>query len=314
MTHQVHLGARVGGRAELLAHHRANTLEAVPRNALHHAVGDGLDIRGSGACTRGSSRAKCRKRWTSRPGAGRRPACSSRSLRGSGAGRSLAGSFTSVDRRALVDQSAQAVRGWVERMAAVPSLVRAFDSQAAFPAARPVALGVLRGGHADEGAWRHDPARPAVVVGTVDMVGSRLLFAGYGSGRSRRAMDAGLLGQGALVLLDEAHLAPAMAGLLDSIARLSASLRVMRLSATAPGGAGRCRTVPREHFSEVLSRIAENTSAVWDWAPPGTPVRGCLVLAKGAPPKRTTTARSPSWSTQRRHSRASSRPRRSWSA
>ena len=143
-----------------------------------------------------------------------------------------------VDRRALVDQSAEAVRGWVDRMGALPSLSRAFDGCAAFPAARPVALGVLRGGHADEGAWRLDPARPSVLVGTVDLVGSRLLFAGYGSGRSRRAMDAGLLGHDALVLLDEAHLAPAMAGLLDSVARLNPSLRVMRLSATAPGGCG----------------------------------------------------------------------------
>ena len=137
-----------------------------------------------------------------------------------------------------MDQSAEAVRGWVERMGALPSLSRAFDGCAAFPAARPVALGVLRGGHADEGAWRLDPARPSVLVGTVDLVGSRLLFAGYGSGRSRRAMDAGLLGHYALVLLDEAHLSPAMAGLLDSIARLNPSLRVMRLSATAPGGCG----------------------------------------------------------------------------
>ena len=143
-----------------------------------------------------------------------------------------------VDRRALVDQSAEAVRGWVDRMGALPSLSRAFDGCAAFPAPRPVALGVLRGGYADEGAWRLDPARPAVLVGTVDMVGSRLLFAGYGSGRSRRARDAGLLGHDALVLLDEAHLAPAMAGLLDSVARLEPTLRVMRLSATAPGGCG----------------------------------------------------------------------------
>ena len=39
------------------------------------------------------------------------------------------------------------------------------------------------------------------------------------------------------------------------------------------------RRVPRERFPEVLRRIAENTAAVWEWAPPGTPVRGCLVLA-----------------------------------
>ena len=175
-----------------------------------------------------------------------------------------------VDRRALVDQSAEAVRGWVDRMGALSSLSRAFDTCAAFPAARPVALGVLRGGYADEGAWRLDPARPSVLVGTVDMVGSRLLFAGYGSGRSRRAMDAGLLGQDALVLLDEAHLSPAMAGLLDSIAQLNPSLRVMRLSATAPGGCGevlglgpedledeglrrRLQAVKRTHFVEVAT-------------------------------------------------------------
>ena len=46
--------------------------------------------------------------------------------------------------------------------------------------------------------------------------------------------------------------------------------------------------VPREHLPEVLRQIAENTSAVWEWVPPGTPVRGCLVLAKGAPPSRKT--------------------------
>ena len=40
--------------------------------------------------------------------------------------------------------------------------------------------------------------------------------------------------------------------------------------------------VPREQFPAVLRQVAEHTSAVWKWAPPGTPVRGCLVLAKGA--------------------------------
>ena len=39
------------------------------------------------------------------------------------------------------------------------------------------------------------------------------------------------------------------------------------------------RRVPREHFPEVLRRIADNTTAVWEWAAPGTPVRECLVLA-----------------------------------
>ena len=145
-----------------------------------------------------------------------------------------------VDRRVIVDQTAAAIRGWIDRIGAVPELARAFDGCAAFPAACPVGLGVLRGGLADDGKWRVDPARPTVVVGTVDMVGSRLLFAGYGAGRSRRSMDAGLVGHDALIVLDEAHLAPAMGELLGTLAQLHSELPVMTLSALGGGGPSPC--------------------------------------------------------------------------
>lgn len=46
------------------------------------------------------------------------------------------------------------------------------------------------------------------------------------------------------------------------------------------------RRVPHEELPGVLARIADNTAAVWDWAPPGTPVRGCLVIGGGAHPTR----------------------------
>ena len=39
------------------------------------------------------------------------------------------------------------------------------------------------------------------------------------------------------------------------------------------------KRVPGTSFPEVLSRIAKNTNAVRQWAPAGTTVRGCLVLA-----------------------------------
>ena len=38
------------------------------------------------------------------------------------------------------------------------------------------------------------------------------------------------------------------------------------------------RRVSREDLPSVLAAIADNTTAVWDWAPQGTPVRGCLIL------------------------------------
>ena len=42
------------------------------------------------------------------------------------------------------------------------------------------------------------------------------------------------------------------------------------------------RRVSREELPGVLERITDNTAAVWDWVPPGTPVRGCLVLGCGS--------------------------------
>ena len=173
-----------------------------------------------------------------------------------------------VDRRAIVDQTAGLVRAWVERIGAMPALRRAFDAGAAFAGEHPVGCGVLRGGLADDGAWRLDPARPAVLVGTVDMVGSRLLFAGYGDGRSMRTMHAGLLAHDALVVLDEAHLAPAFGALLRGVEELQgrAELRTMALSATGATGARvlgltdadyRCAAVRRRLDARKRPRFVE---------------------------------------------------------
>ena len=53
-----------------------------------------------------------------------------------------------------------------------------------------------------------DPSQPAVILSTLPMYGSRLLFRGYGSSAKRRPIDASMAGMDSLVLLDEAHLAP----------------------------------------------------------------------------------------------------------
>ena len=48
------------------------------------------------------------------------------------------------------------------------------------------------------------------------------------------------------------------------------------------------RSVPRDQLPEALRRIAEKTAALRKWAPPGTPVRACLMLANGSAPTRRT--------------------------
>ena len=82
-----------------------------------------------------------------------------------------------VDRRAVVDQATR----FAERLRRnLPSAGLADELGLG---GRPLPISTLRGGFADNRDWLDDPSLPAIVVGTVDMVGSRLLFAGYGVSR-----------------------------------------------------------------------------------------------------------------------------------
>jgi CRISPR-associated endonuclease/helicase Cas3 len=146
-----------------------------------------------------------------------------------------------VNRRTVVDQATREAEELRAALIENPALKPVADSLrklAAQQTQSPLAISTLRGQFADNAEWRVDPARPAVVVGTVDMIGSRLLFSGYGRGFKSRPLHASFLGQDSLVIHDEAHLEPAFQALLSSVEKEQGRrgdirpLRLMALSAT----------------------------------------------------------------------------------
>ena len=144
-----------------------------------------------------------------------------------------------VNRRTVVDQTTNEVERLRRNLQENTELVELRSRLG------PLAISTLRGQFADNYEWSADPSRPAVVCGTVDMIGSRLLFGGYRIGFRSRPLHAGFLGQDALLIHDEAHLEPAFQQLVETIQNEQKRerersgklpwppLRVMALSATA---------------------------------------------------------------------------------
>ena len=99
--------------------------------------------------------------------------------------------------RTLVEQTADAVREWFGRLAA------GTDGAGRLP--RPEDVHVLMGG-VDTDGWPETPERPAVLVGTQDMLLSRALMRGYASSRALWPMEFALLHEDAQWVFDEVQL------------------------------------------------------------------------------------------------------------
>lgn len=146
-----------------------------------------------------------------------------------------------VNRRTVVDQATDEAMKIRDRLRDAWMLTDQLRVLCTDSKDLPLAISTLRGQFADNREWSADPSRPAIILGTVDMIGSRLLFSGYGLGFKTKPLHAGFLGQDALLVHDEAQLEPAFQDLLLAIkeeqdrCKEFRQFRVMELSATTRG-------------------------------------------------------------------------------
>jgi len=104
--------------------------------------------------------------------------------------------------RTLVDQTEKEVRRWILRLARKHTKPRDGSELRWLALHSPV---ILMGGE-DAGEWDIHPEKPAILIGTQDMLLSRALNRGYGMSRYRWPMHFALLNNDALWVMDETQL------------------------------------------------------------------------------------------------------------
>ena len=148
-----------------------------------------------------------------------------------------------VDRRLVVDDADRRARKIAcalgdpthvpEAGRAVVEAVAQRLQQLAGNGEQPLVAVRLRGGAPLEHDWVRSPTQPTILCSTVDQVGSRLLFRGYGVSDRMKPVHAGLLGEDSLILLDEAHLSNPFNETLQAIRAIgSAKVTAVVLTAT----------------------------------------------------------------------------------
>lgn len=156
--------------------------------------------------------------------------------------------FFVVDRRIVVDEAWSHAQHLASVLASAGNAQQ--DNSVAAVVARqfigpdvgdaPATVTRMRGGINWSSNWMDRPDRFGIVLGTVDQVGSRFFFRGYGVSERRAPIDAALVGNDSLIVVDEAHLAePLLRSIRDARALDSHSLPVPATHVVTMSATGR---------------------------------------------------------------------------
>ena len=131
--------------------------------------------------------------------------------------------FFVVNRRVIVDEAYERAKRLAKAlMTAAPGSMLGLVAQglrrlSGDEHAPPLDVALLRGGIVRDNRWARSITQPTIVTSTVDQVGSRLLFRGYGVSDAAKPLHAALVAHDSLLLLDEAHISQPFMETLESV-------------------------------------------------------------------------------------------------
>lgn len=135
--------------------------------------------------------------------------------------------FFVVDRRIIVNEAYQRANNLKSRLGTAVNQLGSAEYAVAWwlrdlagnKHAPPLDCFELRGGIYRDDAWVRSLLQPTIITSTVDQVGSRILFRGYGVSDRNLPIHAALAANDALILLDEAHCSNPFSQTMAAIAR-----------------------------------------------------------------------------------------------
>ncbi len=178
--------------------------------------------------------------------------------------------FFVVDRRVVVDAAFDRMRKIASKLRkATGGLLKTVADRLREMAQgdEPLDTYQLRGGIYRDDSWVRSPLQPTLIASTVDQVGSRLLFRGYGVWDKTLPIHTGLVANDSLILLDEAHCSRPFSETLTAVKRyrggdwatqgLETPFEFVEMTATPVGQAGERFGLEEDdyHHPELRKRL-----------------------------------------------------------